>query len=43
MYIPNSICVVKSFPFHVRRSQEMGGGGKAGGDVQMKESEKDRS
>jgi hypothetical protein len=41
LYFPNSMCVVKSFPFHVRLSRN-GRGGKVGGDVQMKESENAR-
>jgi len=37
------MCVVKSFPFQVRRFSRNGRGGKAGGDVHMKKSEKARS
>ncbi len=37
------MCVVKSLPFHVQRFSRNGRGGKEGGDVHMKESEKARS
>jgi hypothetical protein len=43
------MCVVKTFPFHVRIINPQkkifsrnGRGGKVGGDVQMKENEKDQ-